>query len=110
MDFLEITGIRTQKSVDFEAIRPNVEELIDRFEEVQIYLPATMKKRGEKMVLEPNNVRAVMSFIRSCARKANYTLLVQKKTLRRQNKPPTSYCLYRLIPFPEFSQQVACVK
>ena len=104
MDFLEITGIGIETSVDFEAIRPNIENLIQRFEEVQNYLPAIMKKRGKKMCSEPNNVRAVMSFLRSCAKKAEYTLLVQKRTLRRENQPTTSYCLYRLVKYPEFSQ------
>ena len=104
MDFLEITGIETEKSVDFEVIRPSIDGLIERFEEVKDYLPAIMKKRGEKMCLEPTNVRAVMSFLRSCAKKADYTLLVQKRTLRRENQPTTSYCLYRLVAYPEFSQ------
>jgi len=102
MDFLEITGIGTENSVDFGAIRPKIEELIERFKEVQDYLPVIMKKRGKRMCEDPKNVRAVMSFLRSCAKRAEHTLLVQKRTLRRENQPTTSYCLYRLVAYPEF--------
>ena len=101
MDFLEISDLSTQKSVSFDSIIPNVDKLIERFTEVRNYVPKLMKKRGDRMVQNKTNARIVMSFIRFCARRAKYSVLVQKRTLHRENLPNSTYCIYRLVPFPE---------
>ena len=103
MNYLDIAGIRHGVETDIEFILPNrarIEEVfkaaVESCYEHGTSLPANLKAKGELMLNKPASARALMVFLRACARLEGAAILCRKRGIVKNGKQ-TTRSLYKLL-------------
>ncbi|MAE79217.1 MAG: hypothetical protein CL967_05560 [Euryarchaeota archaeon] len=98
MDFLNAAGLNTNTFVSIHDVRLKQLAVHELFLFHRDWLPAELKKRGDRMIEVPENARALMSFLRCAARKEQYLVWTNKKqVVHPEGKKRTSLYSYKLI-------------
>jgi hypothetical protein len=103
MNYLDIAGIKHGVETDIEFILPHRENITMAFKAAveSCYkhgtsLPANLKKNGERMVRKPESARALMVFLRACARLEGAAILCRKRGILKGGRQ-TTQSLYTLL-------------
>ena len=103
MNFLAIAQIKHGVETDLEEIVSHREEIVEMFnaamESCKTYgtsLHVKLRKKGSLMLEKPQNRRALMAFLRACARAEGAAILCRKRGTVRNGKQ-TTQSLYKLL-------------
>ena len=103
MNFIELAGIRHGSETDLESILSRREQIMQAFREAcrscvehGTTMPVNLVKSGNVMLEKPESTRALMSFLRACARHQSAAILLRKRGIVTDGKQ-TTLCLYRLL-------------
>lgn len=98
MEFLDAAGITTGALVPLHDVQEKTNTIHKLFHLHRKWLPAGLKKRGDKMVGAPNNARFLLSFLRYAARLDNSLIWSQKKQVpHADGERMTSLYSYKLL-------------
>ena len=103
MNYLDIAGIKHGVETDIELILLHREKIMIVFKAAleSCYkhgtsLPANLKKKGELMLRNPDSARALMVFLRACARLEDAAILCRKRGIVKGGRQ-TTQSLYKLL-------------
>ena len=98
MEFLNAAGITTDALVPLHDVQEKTNTIHKLFNLHYKWLPAGLKKRGDRMVQDPNNARALLSFLRHVARLEGSLIWSQKKQVpHADGVRKTSLYSYKLL-------------
>jgi hypothetical protein len=79
MEFLNAAGITTDALIPLHDVQEKTNTIHELFNLHRKWLPARLKKSGDRMVEAPDNARALLSFLRHAARLEGSLIWSQKK-------------------------------
>ncbi len=103
MNYIKLAQIKHGVETDLQVILSHRDEITQAFnaavESCKTHgtsLPVNLKKKGDLMVNKPESTRALMVFLRVCARLEGAAILCRKLGVVRNGKQ-TTQSLYRLL-------------
>ena len=98
MEFLNAAGITTDALVPLTEVQEKTNTIHELFSLHRKWLPAGLKKRGDRMLEAPNNARILLSFLRHAARREGSLIWSQKKQVpHADGVRKTSLYSYKLL-------------
>ena len=103
MNYLAISQIKHGVETDLQVILSHREKIMQVFnaavESCMTHgtsLPVNLRKKGDLMVEKPQSSRALMVFLRACARLEGAAIMCRKRGTVREGKQ-TTQSLYKLL-------------
>ena len=98
MDFLIAAGITHDAFVPLHEVRKRITDIHNLFSLHRKWLPAGLRKRGDRMLASPDNAKALLSFLRQAARLEGSLIWSEKRQIMHADgKRRTSLYLYKLL-------------
>ena len=103
MNYINIAGIKHGEETDLQKILPHRDEIIREFKAAvkscELYktsLPVNLSRKGNILLSNPQDTRALMVFLRAAARLEGAAILCSKRGIIRDGKQ-TTQSLYKLL-------------
>ena len=103
MNYIELAGIQHGSETDIQIILPRRERIVETFKaavasckKYNTTLPKNLKSKGVLMVNKPKSTRALMVFLRACARLEGAAIFCRKRGILKDGRQ-TTQSLYTLL-------------
>ena len=103
MNYIDIAGIKHGEETDLQDILRRRGEIMQEFkaavhscETYKTSLPANLSRKGNILLNNPQDTRALMAFLRAAARLEGAAILCRKRGIIRDGKQ-TTQSLYKLL-------------
>ena len=98
MEFLIAAGITHDALVPLHDVQTKIKMIHELFTLHRKWLPAGLRKRGDRMMQAPDNARALLSFLRHAARLEGSLIWSEKKQVKHADGVrKTSLYSYKLL-------------